>query len=338
MTVATLDRTEQTQVGSLTVTGSQDFWSDEQRAVLAQIGVENAPRADLKMFLQQCQRTGLDPWSRQIYMIGRNQWDRRTQGYVTKWNIQTSIDGFRVIAERSGKYAGQTPVEWCGKDGQWQDVWLSDQPPAAARVGVYRSDFSAPLYATAHFAEYAPRDKKSGNLTGLWATLSAHMIAKVAEALALRKAFPNDMSGLYTGDEMAAADNNDAGKPNVIDQSAPATAPAPAASPEGNRQRAIERARSERVAKDGEPVKAGEVAGEVVENAKPKPDEHEDEVIADLKQLGQDAKAAYQNGDREDLARMLGEAEAKYGANHKITLWISSRVELLANQEQPAAA
>src|SRR5699024_2773705 len=89
-------------------------------------------------------------------------------------------------------------------DGQWTDVWLSKTPPAAAKATVLRNGARYP--AVALFEEYKGT-KRNGELNQMWATKGAHMLAKCAEALALRKAFPQDLSGLYTSDEMDQADN-----------------------------------------------------------------------------------------------------------------------------------
>ena len=150
----------------------------------------NLSKDDLAFFAIQCKRTGLDPITRQIYAIPNG----------NKLNIMASIDGLRLIAERSGVYEGQTKAEWCGSDGVWKDVWLEATPPKASRVGVYKNKFREPLVAVALYHEYAGQ-----NPTFMWKKMPALMIAKVAEALALRKAFPNEMSGIYSDEEMAQA-------------------------------------------------------------------------------------------------------------------------------------
>ena len=99
---------------------------------------------------------------------------------------------------------------------------MSRKPPTAARVGVVRKDWTQPTYAVALFSEYAAT-KKDGSLEPMWASKGALMISKCAEALALRKAFPHDLSGIYTSDEMAQADNPPLRV--VIDQDPPAATP-----------------------------------------------------------------------------------------------------------------
>jgi phage recombination protein Bet len=161
-------------------------------------------KTDLENFALQCKRTGLDPITRQIYAIPSG----------GKMTIMASIDGLRLIAERSGAYEGQTAPQWCDETGAWTDVWLKKVPPTACKIGVYKTKFREPLIAIALFDEYAGRyaydDKhgkyKKGDLTHMWAKMPALMIAKVAEALALRKAFPNEMSGIYSTEEMEQAD------------------------------------------------------------------------------------------------------------------------------------
>ena len=191
--------------GVLAVTSDQGFWDDKQVAALNQLGLNNVSQGDLGVFLHFCQRTGLDPFARQIYMISRG----------GKCTIQASIDGLRIVAQRSGNYGGQTKTEWCGEDGVWKDVWLEKNPPAAARVGVYYKDTPNPTYATAKFDSYAV--SYQGKLSGLWSKMPDLMIAKCAEALALRKAFPQDLSGVYTAEEMEQSEPVKA-EPKVIEQ------------------------------------------------------------------------------------------------------------------------
>ena len=140
---------------------------------------------ELDLFLAVCRRSNLDPFAKQIYAL-------KMGGRLTTF---TSIDGLRLIAQRTGLYNGQETY-WCGEDGEWKDAWLFTKPPVAAKTLVWKKGVERPFVGVARYAAYLNPNNP------LWGKCGDVLCAKCSESLALRKAFPNECSGLYTQEEL----------------------------------------------------------------------------------------------------------------------------------------
>lgn len=136
-------------------------------------------------FVEIIRRTGLSPEARQIYMTSR--WDRKKEKNV--YTILTGIDGYRLVADRTGKYAGND-----------DPVFDDERKPSKASVTVYKmvGNTRCPFTSSARWDQYYPGDAQGF----MWKKMPHLMLGKCAEALALRKAFPAELSGLYTNEEM----------------------------------------------------------------------------------------------------------------------------------------
>ncbi|MGV9666965.1 recombinase RecT [Nocardia niigatensis] len=177
-------------------------------AALAQLGVQDAPEGDLRVFFHRCQRTQLDPFAKQIYMIGRNtkvtQWvnGRQTDRWEMKYTIQTGIEGYRVLGNRKAAENGDDldhdEVLWCGLDGQWIDMWLDDQKPPHAAKYVIRKN-GKPFVAKVLYTETV-QTQSNGEPNSTWKKRPAGQLSKCAEALAWRMAYPQDFAGLELAD------------------------------------------------------------------------------------------------------------------------------------------
>ncbi len=167
--------------------------SGEQESLLRDMYGNGASDTEFQVFLEVCRARRLNPLTRQIYFVQR--WDSEKQRNV--WSAQVSIDGFRAIAERTGKYDGQDEPEF-----EYDDK----RKLVLARVKVYRKDWTRAAVGVARFDEYSAK-KRDGTLTHMWATKGHVMISKCAEALALRKAFPEELSGVYAPEEMDGAED-----------------------------------------------------------------------------------------------------------------------------------
>lgn len=185
----------------VTSSGAAERWgmTSEQLDLLKRTIAKGTTDDEFGLFVQTSKRLGLDPFARQIFAVKRG----------NQLSIQVSIDGFRLVAARTGQMDGQDGPYWCGDDGEWHDVWLSNQPPKAAKVIVYRKGASRGFTGIARFSSYAQQSPT-------WTKMPDLMIAKCAECLALRKAFPAELGGVYAPEEMQQA-HADAPREDAID-------------------------------------------------------------------------------------------------------------------------
>lgn len=163
-------------------------YGPERTALIKRTICKGATDDELQLFIGQCKRTKLDPFARQIYAIKR--WDNQERREVM--GVQVSIDGLRLIAERTERYAPGPKPTFRTEDGQLV---------ATAYVKKWVRNEWHVVDTDAFWNEYVVL-KKDGKPNFIWATKPRIMLAKCAEALALRKAFPQELGGLYTDDEM----------------------------------------------------------------------------------------------------------------------------------------
>lgn len=171
----------------------QKDFPPEKVELIKRMVAPTATDDELALFLYQAQRTGLDPLARQIVF---NKFNSKNG---PKMSIITSIDGYRLCADRTGKYAGNDDPTFEGEVELGNKVKV----PERATVTVYKlvGGVRCPFTATARWTEYYPGDGKDF----MWRKMPYLMLGKCAEALALRKAFPAELSGIYTDTEMEQA-------------------------------------------------------------------------------------------------------------------------------------
>lgn len=165
--------------------------------ILSDMYFRGCDEVEIEICLETCRHLGLDPIAKQIWFI--KIWDSDLRREVLTPIV--GIAGLRAAAHRTGEYGGPRDPQWCGPDGVWRDVWLEDGPPAAAKVSVWRKGFEEPAGGIVTYRS-AVQTKKSGEPRAKWRTAPAEMLAKCAEALAIRRAFSLEVAGNYKVDEV----------------------------------------------------------------------------------------------------------------------------------------
>lgn len=153
----------------------------EQKELIRKTICKDASDAEMQLFFFDCQRRGVHPLDKLIHFTKR----------AGKYTPITSIDFFRVRAHSSGAYAGEGATTYeLGEDGLPNECTVAVLRLVQGQVCTWR--------ATARWAEYYPGKE----LGFMWTKMPFLMLAKCAEALALRKAFPAELQGLYVKEEM----------------------------------------------------------------------------------------------------------------------------------------
>ena len=193
---------------------AESRYSDQEREQLrALMNAGDASDGDLDMLAQVAHRTGLDPFAKQIYLVGRQ---TKTGGYrgeperwETKWTVQSGIDGFRAVTHRVADQKGLPVViskpQFYDREGNTRPFWIKEWGnPAACEVQVKLGDSVG--YGIATWDEYC-QTKKNGGPTAMWEKMGPTMLAKCAEAQAHRRVTPLT-AGVYTPEEMQQQDGN----------------------------------------------------------------------------------------------------------------------------------
>lgn len=160
------------------------YFSEAEKKTIQETVAKKLDQSQTKIFFYTCQALGLNPLLNEICAVP---YKDRTTGMSTM-SIQVMRDGFLSIAHRSGKFAGLESGVKVDDNGKIIFGWAK----------VYHKDFSQPVYQEADFEEYNAPEK--GGKPTLWKSKPKTMIKKVAESMALRKAF--NVNGVYAPEEM----------------------------------------------------------------------------------------------------------------------------------------
>jgi phage recombination protein Bet len=215
------------EAGAVTVRGI----NEEDKAVLKATICRGASDAELDLFVATCQHTGLDPFMKQIHAVMRN--TKVGDKWEKVMSIQIGVDGYRLIAQRTGLTEGMDGPLWSPDGVEWYDF---PHPDAQyAKVGIWRKGTPRAFTAICRMAAYVQDNH-------MWKTMGPEQLAKCAEVLGLRRAYPAEMSALaaYTGEPEYNSDPDDharAGVPEgayrelATEQPAVQTPPRPAPPP-----------------------------------------------------------------------------------------------------------
>lgn len=184
-------------------------YTGQQLALIKNTVAADCNPMEFDLFMAVAQSKGLDPFTKQIHAVVYN----KDKPLKRKMSIITGIDGFRAIAERTGAYrpdedepeftydpAEKGPLNPLGLVKAVVRIWKNEKRATGV---AYWTEF-APIkdeWAENDAGKYKPTGKQTLDTGGQWGKMPRVMLAKCAEAQALRKAFPEQLSGLYEAAE-----------------------------------------------------------------------------------------------------------------------------------------
>lgn len=296
-----------------------DGTTREQIELIKRTVAKGTTDDELALFLSTASRMRLDPLMKQIHAVKR--YSKRENRDVM--SIQVGIDGFRVAAIRSGKLDGEEGPFWCGKDGIWRDVWLDDAPPAAAKFVVYRKDCSKPFVAVARYRSYVQIDR-DGKPNPMWSRGDDFMLAKCAEAIGKRRAFPDELGGVIAPEEAGTEDEAPDYHPLQALPAAPKSESSYALTEDAQRQARAER--RDPMPTQGPGSAAGMVgdndarerfvSGEIIDTTattKPEPPKSEPLTDDDVYLIAQDMEKAPEESALNAIGADIGKMDGKEG-------------------------
>lgn len=177
-------------------------YTQEQRELVRNTVAQGATDVELDYFLQYTAAKGLDPFAKEAWFIKSQDYtDKRGRHVKGRVQIMTGIEGFFRIANSHPQYDGvehEYGPELSVSIGEGKAIktheWIESL--------VYRKDRKRPERRRAYWNEFSQELVTYSGKLSLWAQKPRYMLEKCADAIALRKAFPQELGDLYVAEEM----------------------------------------------------------------------------------------------------------------------------------------
>lgn len=179
----------------VTTTGNIELTPDTIRKYLVN-GQGAVTDQEVMMFIEMCKANRLNPFNKDAYLI---KYGTQPASIITSKDVffKRAIENPNFNGMESGIIVLDSKGELIKREGH---IYTSKEEIIGAWCKVYRKDWEHPIYQEVNMKEYAGRTK-TGELNPQWKMKPALMVTKVVEATALRKAFTDNLQGMYIQEE-----------------------------------------------------------------------------------------------------------------------------------------